>query len=520
MFLFWLKRIVFGLVGLFALAIGGLYLYAQSVGATVNTPLRATLAGQFPRLFSAPHAEASVLATRLHLPPGFALSVYARDIPGARLLRMTRGGDLLLTVPGDGKVLLLERDRNGDGAADGVRVLMTGLDEPNGLDLYQQYLYVAEQGQVGRVPFDQDTGKLFGKYEIVIPKLPSGGNHYKKTIRFGPDGKLYLAIGSSCNVCLETDSRRAGMMRFAPDGSGGEMFATGMRNSAGFDWRPSDNALFATDNGRDLLGDDFPPCELNHIEQGGFYGWPFVNGFGKLDPDVGKGHEQKAQTARSPVFGFAAHNAPLGILFPRSGKLPVAYQGAALVALHGSWNRSHKDGYKVVALHWDANGHVEAQDFVSGFLSGDDVIGRPAELAEGSDGAIYISDDYAGAVYRVAYGEGEGVRIGGGASGAATASAASKVVAVTATERVALIAKGGAIFANGPCLQCHTERGGATAAGAQPVAGANVVLHKLDARYDVGKLMDYLARPKPPMPPIGNPDERRALAEFLLSRFN
>ena len=374
------------------------------------------------------------------------------------------------------------------------------------------------------MPFDQDTGTLTGAYEVVIPRLPGGGNHYKKTIRFGPDGMLYLSIGSDCNVCIEKDARRAAMMRFAADGSGGEVFATGLRNSAGFDWRPGDNALFATDNGRDLLGDDFPPCELNQIVPGGFYGWPFVNGFGVPDPDQGTGHERQARAARAPVFGFAAHNAPLGILFVRSTKLPAEYQHAALVALHGSWNRSHKDGYKVVALHWRADGRIEAQDFVTGFLVGDDVIGRPAELAEGRDGAIYLSDDYAGAVYRIAYGEGEGVRTGGGASGVAAAGAAtvgveSTTVALTASQRLALIDKGAAIFTRGACLQCHTTADGSSAAGAMPVEGANVVLQTLAARYDIDRLMGYLARPKPPMPPVASELDRRALAEYLLSRF-
>ena len=515
----WVKRILIGLSALLVVAVGGLYLYAKAAGANVNIPVRAALAGQFPRLFAAPRAERSVLAARIHLPPGFSLSVFARDIPGARLLRTTRAGDLLVAVPGDGKVLLLDRDRNGDGAADGVRVLLKGLDQPNGMDFYGPYLYVAEQGQVGRVPFDHDTGRISGAYAVVIPNLPPGGNHYKKTIRFGPDGRLYLTVGSDCNACIETDARRAAMLRFAPDGSGQETYATGLRNSAGFDWRPGDNVLFATDNGRDLLGDDFPPCELDQIEQGGFYGWPFVNGFGVPDPQHGAGHAREARSARPPVFAFNAHNAPLGILFPRSGKLPAAYQGAALVALHGSWNRTRKDGYKVVALHWGPDGRIEAQDFVTGFLVGDDVIGRPSELAEGPDGAIYVSDDYAGAVYRIAYGEGEGVRDGGrpvAAAGVAPA-ARGETVALTDALRRALIAKGGALFARGPCLQCHTTAD--QTVGAAPAAGASVLLQKLPARYDVDRLMDYLAKPKPPMPPVGDAGERRALAEYLLARF-
>ncbi len=177
-----------------------------------------------------------------------------------------------------------------------------------------------------------------------------------------PDGLLYLTIGSSCNACLEDDERRAAMLRYTPDGKFIDIYATGLRDSAGFDWR-GDGALYATDNGRDLLGDDFPPCELNQIEQGGFYGWPFANGARVPDPDLGTGRGAVIAASIPPVFGFRAHNAPLGIVFLKSEHQRAELRGAALVALHGSWNRSQKDGYKVVALHWDADGSIHASDF-------------------------------------------------------------------------------------------------------------------------------------------------------------
>ena len=199
------------------------------------------------------------------------------------------------------------------------------------------------------------------------------------------------------------------MMRYRPDGSGEQIYATGLRNSVGFDWTPWDNSLYATDNGRDMLGDDFPPCELNRIKAGGFYGWPYINGFGDLDPDLGQNKPAKDKatllaTSISPVFGFRAHNAPLGMSFLSHPDRPDGYQRTALVALHGSWNRTEPDGYKVVALHWDQQGNITSEDFVSGFLRpDDDVIGRPVDIEEGMDGSIYISDDYAGAIYRVRY---------------------------------------------------------------------------------------------------------------------
>ena len=185
--------------------------------------------------------------------------------------------ELLASTPREGKVWILSPDVDGDGRVDSWTPLLEGLNRPHGLDLHQNRLYVAEGDGVGRVPIDAHTGRLLGSYERVVNDLPAGGNHWSRTVRFGPDGWMYVSIGSSCNVCVESDSRRAAMLRFQPDGSSPELFATGLRNSVGFDWQPDTNALYATDNGRDLLGDDFPPCELNLVRQGGFYGWPIAN---------------------------------------------------------------------------------------------------------------------------------------------------------------------------------------------------------------------------------------------------
>jgi glucose/arabinose dehydrogenase len=192
------------------------------------------------------------------------------------------------------------------------------------------------------------------------------------------------------------------------DGSGEEIYATGLRNAVGFDWQPGTGDLYANDNGRDLLGDDFPPCELNRVVRGGFYGWPVANGDNVPDPDLGDGQAERIRSAIPPVHGYPAHNAPLGLSFVRGDRVPPEYRGAALAALHGSWNRSEKDGYEVVSLHWQPDGGIEQRDFVTGFEVDEDVIGRPVDVAEGPDGAFYVSDDYAGMIYRVAYGGGAG----------------------------------------------------------------------------------------------------------------
>jgi len=344
--------------------------------------------------------SASTVAERLQVPAGFRVQAYSTDVPLARVMVFTPAGDLIVSRPRGNLVSLLERDGNGDGVADGHRVLFDDLDGPHGLALHDGWLYVAERTAVGRVRFDAATGTVSGRYEHILTGLTTDGFHQTKTIGFGPDGWLYLAQGSSCNVCIEKDPRRATVMRMRADGSGAEIVATGLRNSVGFDWAPWDGALYATENGRDLLGDDFPPDELNRIEPGHFYGWPFVNGFGVADPELGAQFGGETP-AIDPVHGFRPHNAPLGIHFLRGASRPAGYERTALVALHGSWNRSTPDGYKVVALRWREDGSIEESDFLTGFLGPDGIIGRPAFVTEGPDGSIYVSDDYSGVVYRV-----------------------------------------------------------------------------------------------------------------------
>ena len=360
----------------------------------VNGPMAQML---FGRQIDAP-ADDEVRQV-LHVPSGFEIELFATEVPGARMLHVTSRDDLLVSLPRDGAIAILQADRDGDGRSDGRRLLVTGLRRPHGLDIRGEWLYVAETDAVGRIGFDVETGRAVGSYERLVEGLPGGGNHWSRTLRFGPDEWMYVSVGSSCNVCEERDPRRATIVRYRPDGSGEEIFATGLRNAVGFDWRPEDGGLYATDNGRDLLGDHFPPCELNRVEEGAFYGWPYANGDRVVDPDLGAGHEDRVAASISPVFDFPAHNAPLGITF-LGDRAPEALSGAALVALHGSWNRSRKDGYKVVSLHWEGDAIV-SRDFVVGFERDEAVIGRPVDVAIDSAGSIYVSDDYAGAVYRV-----------------------------------------------------------------------------------------------------------------------
>lgn len=362
----------------------------------VNVPLDAVLRGA-----GAPDPQ--TLRRRLRLPEGFVIDTYAAGLPQVRLLRFTAGGDLLASLPASGRVVLLQRDADGDGRPDGRSDLLIGLNGPHGLDLRDNWLYVAETDGVVRIRYDAAARRIRGTLERVVSDLPGGGNHWTRTLKFGPDGWMYVSVGSSCNVCIEDDPRRAALLRYKPDGGGGEIYATGLRNTVGFAWRPATRELYGVDNGRDLLGDNFPPCELNRIQQGGFYGWPYANGNRVADPDFGADHEEEIGKSIPPAHEFKAHVAPLSIAFLEGKQLPWEYRGAALVALHGSWNRSKKQGYQVVSLHFLPDGRIDERPFVSGFEENEDVIGRPVDVAEGPDGAIYVSDDYAGAIYRVRY---------------------------------------------------------------------------------------------------------------------
>ena len=446
----------------------------------------------------------ATMQSRLKAPEGFSVGLYAQGVANARFIEFSHAGDLVVAQPRESTLTLIRRDENGDGIGDGLVTLMDNLNRPHSVDFHGDYLYVGESTAVGRIRFDHEQGRTIGEYERIITGLGDAGNHWSKTIRFGPDGFLYLSSGSTCNVCLEEDSQRAAITRYNPDGSGEERFATGLRNAVGFDWSPFDNAMYATDNGRDLLGDDYPPCELNLVEAGKFYGWPYVNGFGEPDPDFGD--DAMPAQATSPVHGFRAHNAPLGIRFINVDAFPSDYDGAALVALHGSWNKSSHDGYKVVSLHRNDAG-FEERDFLSGFEEDGHVIGRPVDVAAGPDNCVYVSDDFGMAIYRICHGEAQVIT----QTQAAAGPAQTGLESIDQARLRRLRARGEQIYKTRGCVACHVVSTGEAPFGLLPIK--NVA-----AKYNTESLANFYKTPKPPMPPVRLSDEAEelALSAYLL----
>ena len=502
-----MKKILIGLLVIAVLA-ASVPLFLLATGAINSSSLRMVM--NVMTGMGGQATSAAGVKQRYQVPDGFTLQLYASDLPRARFLRITPAGDLLVSRPHSGDILLLRRDADGDGHPDAVETLLEGLRRPLGMDFAGDWLYIAESNRIGRVLFDSASGSLAGDYQPLIEGLTDNGNHWSKTIRIGRDKLLYLAQGSTCNVCVEKDDRRASMMRFQLDGSEPEIIATGLRNSVGFDWAPWNGELYATDNGRDMLGDDFPPCELNQIEQGKFYGWPYFNGDNLPDPDMGADPLAARRQPTAPAHGFRAHNAPLGMTFLVGEDLPSRYQRSALVALHGSWNRSQADGYKVVSLHWTEDGIVE-RDFLIGFNRDGDISGRPVDITQGPDGAIYISDDYAGAIYRVNY-----YRVNYGEAGTTNSPAPLMPTVnrldsqppswLAAADLPAMASRGEELYQRYQCRSCHEQ-------GESPK-----LLTGLGTRLGYNAVIETLNAPQSPMPifPLSE-IEQRELAVFLLS---
>ena len=336
----------------------------------------------------------------LKLPEGFSISIFAKDLPGARVMAMDGFGNIWVSQTGEGKITLLEIK---DGTVKNKSEIFKNLNNPHGLVFDPQdsfLLYFAEEDKISRVRVYSS-----GKPE-KIADLPSGGGHFTRTLGFGPDNRLYVSIGSSCNVCYEQDNRRAKIFRVEKDGSDFREYARGLRNAVFFTWSYVDGRMWTTEMGRDFLGDDLPPDEVNTVRQGGDYGWPVCYGKNIHDSVFDKNVYIRDPCADkiSSYIDIPAHSAPLGLAFVPEEGWPQDYWYNLFVAYHGSWNKSVPTGYKVVRMKLNDQGnYLGAEDFITGWLTSNRALGRPVDIMVQPGGIMYISDDKAGVIYKVVY---------------------------------------------------------------------------------------------------------------------
>ena len=351
----------------------------------------------------------SQLVARLQVPRGFKVSVFAEGLPDARAMAWGEKGTLFVGSSGAGVVYAL-RDASRDGRAgvmkvESVKIVARDLRMPIGVAFRHGSLYVSAIERILR--YDNIEARLDTPPQpaVVVADLPKETGHGGRYLAFGPDGKLYVPIGAPCNVCERPGYAKLTRMDVdsqGGDGQGREDVALGIRNTVGFAWSPATKKLWFTDNGRDLLGDDVPDDELNVITAPKqHFGFPYCHGGDVLDPDFGKGKSCRDYTP--PAAKLGAHVALLGIAFYTGTQFPAAYRNTAFIAEHGSWNRSTKSGYRVVIATINGDKVVKVVPFLTGFLDGQTTFGRPVAVINAPDGSLLVSDDFAGAIYRISY---------------------------------------------------------------------------------------------------------------------
>jgi glucose/arabinose dehydrogenase len=340
--------------------------------------------------------------SEIRLPPGFSLDVYSDQVPNARQMALSSNGTLYVGSRSEGKVYaVVDRDRDGHG--DQVFTIARGLDMPSGIAWRDGALYVGAVSRVLR--YDGIDGRLQDppKPAVISDSFPDKSHHGWKFIAFGPDGLLYVPVGAPCNICDEENPIYASITRMKPDGSGREIFARGIRNTVGFDWDPGTKELWFTENGRDRLGNDVPPDELNHAPKAGMhFGFPYCHGNGIADPEFGK--NKPCSQLTPPARELGPHVAAIGMRFYTGSMFPAAYRNRIFLAEHGSWNRDTPIGYRVMMVRLEGGKAVSYEPFAEGWLRKDGhVWGRPADVLVMPDGALLVSDDEAGAIYRITY---------------------------------------------------------------------------------------------------------------------
>ncbi|MHA7129090.1 PQQ-dependent sugar dehydrogenase [Algoriphagus namhaensis] len=386
------------------LILGSYALSACHSGESKNIQSEPVIPGQNMKDISASTAE--VYLDRLKLPEGFKIELWAADVPNARSLALSPSGVVFVGNRQEDKVYALV-DTDQDGKADQRFTLASGLRMPNGVAFKDGDLYVAEVSRILKFPAIE-SNLSNPKYEVVYDGYPKEGHHGWKFIAFGPDGMLYVPVGAPCNICESEDEIFASITRIDVNSSKPtpEIYAHGVRNTVGFDWDPETSNLWFTDNGRDMMGDNIPDCELNVATAAGqHFGYPYWHAGDVKDPDYGNSGKSKSEY-RMPAVKVGPHVAPLGMRFYQGNQFPEEYKNQIFFAEHGSWNRSKKSGYNVgLAKREGTNAIAEEKVFISGWLdeASQEVWGRPVDIQELADGSLLISDDMAGVVYRVTY---------------------------------------------------------------------------------------------------------------------
>lgn len=365
----------------------------------------------------------------LKAPPGFRINVFASGLGNSRILAVAPDGTVYVSRREEGDVLML-KDADGDGRADAAPVTVANRAGAHGIAVHDGRFYLVTVKELFVADIQPD-GRL-GPLIMLIGDLPDAGQHPNRTIAFGPDGMLYISVGSTCNACNESNQENATLLRATLDGKTRAIVATGLRNTIGFAWHPATGELWGMDHGIDYLGDDIQPEELNKIEFGKQYGWPHVWGgagaAGGLNPQstpVGGITKEQWRAFSTPmVLGAPAHAAPMQMVFARGGAFPAAYDGDAFVTLRGSWNRNPASGYEIARVRFDRGQAAAIEPFVTGFLTdgGKTHIARPVGLAFARDGSLLMADDGNGVIYRVAY-QGSGAARTGDMTGPAAAPA-------------------------------------------------------------------------------------------------
>lgn len=341
--------------------------------------------------------------TGVQLPEGFRANVFAEGLNGPRFMALGPDGVIYAADRGNDRIVALP-DEDGDGRADEIRVFAADLTRPHSIVYHEGAWYVGVPSGVVRLE-DADGDGTADAREVIIDDYPSSGAHTTRTVAFLPDGRMVVSIGSSCNVCEEEDERRAAIVVYdGADGSGERIFARGLRNAVGLATHPETGELWATNNGRDFMGDDMPPETVYVVRDGGDYGWPNCHSGDIVDPEMG--FDGACEGVEEPVVEMQAHSAPLGLAFYTGTAFPEAYQGDLFIAFHGSWNRSVPTGYKVVRLPFEDGEPADAVvDFATGWLDQEtgESSGRPVDVVVGEDGALYASDDKGDIIYRIVY---------------------------------------------------------------------------------------------------------------------